>query len=235
MELEGVESVFSTVGKGATRFLLTYTPEDANPAYAQMIVRVDEFGRMAEVKPKIEAFIRAHFPDALAYAKNFVVGPGGGSDVELRIRGRDHETLRELSEKVKAVFRADPDSRDVRDDWREKVLTVRPVLAEPQASSAALTRADVSAALLRAFEGRPVGIYRERDELIPIVARSPEIERSDVDTIRDVRIWSRSAGEAIPLLRVVTDSLGRRFETRSLERRFTAGSLGRRFETKSLE
>jgi len=202
MGIEGVTNVFTVVGGGATRFMLTYTPEDPNRAYGQMIVSVDEYSRMAEVMPRIEAFIAANYPDALAYAKPFVVGPGGGSDVEARLRGPDHAVLRRLSEEVKDILRADPDSRDVRDDWREKTQVVRPIMAEPQAGNLGITRADVSRALQRTFGGEPIGLYRERDELIPIYARAPGAEGLDVANTRDIQIWSPSARQYVPILQV---------------------------------
>jgi multidrug efflux pump subunit AcrB len=204
LTLDGVESVFTVVGGGATRFMLTYAPEDANTAYGQMIVKVDGYARMAEVMPEIEAYIQAHYPSALTYSKAFVVGPGGGSDVEARLRGPDHEVLRRLSGQVQEILSADPDSRDVRDDWREKTKTLRPILAEPQASNAGLTRADVSRTIQRTFGGLTVGLYREGDELIPIAARAPAVERLDVDNIRDMRIWSPAARKSIPLRQVVS-------------------------------
>ena len=42
MDQEGVAHVSSTIGQGALRFLLTYTPEKANPAYAQLQVEVED-------------------------------------------------------------------------------------------------------------------------------------------------------------------------------------------------
>jgi multidrug efflux pump subunit AcrB len=202
--LEGVESVFSLVGQGALRFRLTYAPEEPNTAFGQLIVKTDSLERMRDLMPRIEGHIRANHPEALTYSNPFVVGPGGGSDVELRILGPDPAVLRKLSTQAQEIFREDPDSRDIRDDWREKVKVLRPRLTEPQASNASLTRAAVGNALQRNFGGRPVGLYREADELIPIVARAPAPERLDVDTIRDMRIWSPAAQSTIPLRQVVS-------------------------------
>ncbi len=216
--VEGVESVFASVGQGTTRFLLTYTPEDKNSAYGQLIVAIDDADRMPEVMGKIEAFAQKNLPDVLCFAKPFVVGPGGGSDVELRIRGADHAQLRQVSEQVKDIFRADPDSRDVRDDWREKVLTLRPVLAEPQTSRAGLTRAEIAYTLQKTYGGLAVGLYREGDDLIPIMARAPVPERIDADQIKDMQIWSPVAQRSIPLRQVVS-SVERSWEDNIVARR----------------
>ena len=205
MGLEGVENVLTLVGAGALRFMLTYAPEDPNPAYGQFIVTVDKFERMAELVPTIEEYIHSHHPESMAYSKAYVMGPGGGSDVELRIRGPEPAVLRDLSQQVQKIMAADPEARDVRDDWREQVKVLRPVLAETAASNAGITRADVSRAIARNFSGSAVGIYRESDELIPIVARGPLAERDNVDAIKDMRLWSPVAQGYVPLRSVVAD------------------------------
>ena len=42
LEQEDVVSVASFIGQGATRFMLTYAPEQPNTAYAQFIVRTED-------------------------------------------------------------------------------------------------------------------------------------------------------------------------------------------------
>src|SRR5262249_47354080 len=54
------------------------------------------------------------------------------------------------------------------------------------------------------FSGLTIGIFRDGEELIPMVARAPADERLDVDKIRDVQIWSPVAGTTIPLRQVVS-------------------------------
>jgi multidrug efflux pump subunit AcrB len=169
-----------------------------------MIVSVDRFERMAELMPKIEADIMANFPGSLAMANPYVLGPGGGSDVEARLRGPDHRVLRQLSAEVQAIMRKDPEARDVRDDWRDPVMVVRPQLAMLAAGKAGISRSDVSQTLHRNFSGRTVGIFREGDELLPMVARAPAPERLDIDSIRDVHIWSPLASATVPLRQVVS-------------------------------
>jgi multidrug efflux pump subunit AcrB len=203
-KLDGVTMVATSVGGGFTRFLLTYAPEEPNTAYGQMIVSVDRFQRMAELIPRIEAQIMGSFPGSLVIANPYVLGPGGGSDVEARLRGPDYTVLRKLSAKVQAIMREDPEARDVRDDWREPVMVVRPRLADQAAANAGITRRDVKQALQRTFSGQPVGVFREGEELIPMVARAPAAERLDADKIRDVQIWSPVAGATVPLRQVVS-------------------------------
>jgi multidrug efflux pump subunit AcrB len=89
-------------------------------------------------------------------------------------------------------------------------------LLEFQARRNGITRADVAQALETSLEGRPVGFYREpgaagagefpqETRLLPIVARPPLSERSDVQAIHSMQIWSPVAGRMIPLSQVVSE------------------------------
>jgi multidrug efflux pump subunit AcrB len=103
---------------------------------------------------------------------------------------------------------ADGNAKGIRTDWRQQVKVVEPVLAEEQANLNGITTRDVAQALLQGFEGDRVGVYRERNLLLPIVLRAPEVERSNVDSMRSLQIWSRAAQKFIPLRQVAA-----RFET----------------------
>ena len=64
--------------------------------------------------------------------------------------------------------------------------------------------ANLSLPYSESFEGATFGVYRERDELLPIVARAPAAERVDVTNIRNIQIFSPTAGRSIPLRQVVS-------------------------------
>ncbi len=68
-----------------------------------------------------------------------------------------------------------------------------------------ITRQMVSMTIMQAFQGITVGVYREGDELLPIILRAPDVQRLDVASIRNVQIWSPAAQRMIPLRQVVSD------------------------------
>ena len=77
-------------------------------------------------------------------------------------------------------------------------------MAEEQARINGITRKDVADELLASFEGKQVGVYREKDKLIPIVSRPPLNERDDINEINDLQIWSPAAGAMIPMRQVIS-------------------------------
>jgi len=72
--LDGVKHVSSTIGQGALRFLLTYTPEKSNPAFAQLQVEVENFKDIVRLKPEIQRYIEENYPESIPAVKRFVVG-----------------------------------------------------------------------------------------------------------------------------------------------------------------
>ncbi len=217
IKMNGVSHVTSIVGQGAMRFLLTYTPEKTNSAYAQLFVDVEDAGQMDVLQPELDDYLIKNYPDMLAYSSRFQLGPGSTGKVQARFSGPDRKMLRHLSEQTQEIFHNDPDSKAVRTDWRQRVKVIQPVLAELQANMNGISRHDVSKALLRAYQGQTVGIYREKDLLLPIIMRAAA-ERSDVKNMHHLQIWSPVAQAMIPLRQVVTD-VKTSFEDEIIQRR----------------
>ncbi|MCL4674348.1 MAG: DoxX family membrane protein, partial [Sphingomonadaceae bacterium] len=93
MELDGVEKVSTWVGRGAIRFMLVYSPEDANSAYAQLLITVRDHRMIDALTEKIRAELDAHYLDAQYKLWKFVLGPGGGSAIEARFAGPETAVL----------------------------------------------------------------------------------------------------------------------------------------------
>ncbi|NLX12509.1 MAG: efflux RND transporter permease subunit, partial [Phycisphaerales bacterium] len=210
LKTEGVTDVASFVGRGSLRFLLTYAPEDANSAYGMLLVGVEDYKRIKDLRPLIQDYLNANFPDAQAFSRPFVLGPGDPQKIQARLRGPDPDVLRRLAGEVREIMRNEPTATDVMDDWRQRVPLIRPVVAETQARNAGITRSDIARTLQVAFEGTAAGVYREGDKLLPIVVRAPESERDNVSNIHDVPLWSPTAGRAVSISQYIVD-----FETQS--------------------
>jgi multidrug efflux pump subunit AcrB len=202
--LEGVKHVSATIGQGAMRFLLTYSPEKANGAYAQLQVEVEELDDIKRLKPLIQKHIEENYPESIPAVKRFINGPADPGAVQVKIIGNDPSELRRLSDEVMGIFSDHPDAFNIRTDWGDPVKVVRPILAKEQANLNGITRQDVARTLMEGFEGVVVGVYREEIDLLPVIVRAPAPERLDIASIRNLQIWSPVAGRSIPLTQVVT-------------------------------
>jgi multidrug efflux pump subunit AcrB len=204
MEREGVEHVITFIGGGQVRFLLTYTPESPYHSFAQVLVKVDDYRKIPAMMKEAQKGLEDLFPQAIINTRAFILGPSTGGKIQLRINGPDPTVLRNLGAKAEAIILADPAAKGVRNEWRSKIKVVRPQMAEAQARRAGIDRPELAQAIESSIEGTRVGVYREKDELLPIIARSPEAERLDLDSLGAIQVWSPAAQKMIPVAQVVT-------------------------------
>ena len=217
-ELEGVTHVASAIGQGPLRFILTFTPEKQHPGYAQFLVDIEDYTTLKRDIQRAEEYIESIAPDAIVFGRTFDLGPSKPGKIEARLVGRDPNVLRELEQRALAIFRADHDTKGSRGRWYERVKIIHPKLSEEQADAHGITTRSVAEAIQSTFEGHPVGVYRERDEVIPVLFRQPSPLRDDVTNLRQIPIWSPVAQRYIPLANVVT-GLETEWSDRVVERR----------------
>ncbi len=203
-DIPGITNVSTTLGQGALRFLLTYAPERADSSYAQFLIDVESHQQIDEILPAVQQTLTSQFPEALVICKRFLLGPGEGGRIQIRFSGENQTVLRSLAANAMDVLRQDGGAKGIRIDCREEVPVVRPQFSEPQARLTGITRSHLGQAIEAGFSGLRIGVYRENDELLPIVARSPETERNDPDFIRDIQVFSPVANRFIPIRQIVS-------------------------------
>jgi multidrug efflux pump subunit AcrB len=202
LQLEGVNAVNTTVGGGSLRFMLVYAPESLNSAYGQLLVRVDDHQMIGPMKEKIQSHIESHFPNVQAKAWRFVLGPGGGSKIEATFKGPNPTILRQLAEQAKKIMVEDGGAFFIKDTWRQPVPVIEPIYSEDKGQRAGVSRADLASALATNFTGKTVGVFREGDDLLPIISRAPEQERRDIEDIRNIQVISSVTGKSVPIAQV---------------------------------
>ena len=200
--LEGVTGTNTVVGGGHLRFMLTYSGESGNPAYGQILVDVEDYARIAALMPRVLEHVGNHYPDGRAKVWKFVLGPGGASLIEARFSGPDPVVLRRLAEQAKEVY-AGEGALAIQDDWGEMEKVVRPLVNERNARRAGLSQRDISKAIAAHFDGSVIGLLREGDELHRIVFRPVAEERSRIEQIHDVHVFSSLVGRYVPIGQVV--------------------------------
>ncbi len=211
----GITHVSTFVGGGALRFLLVYSAEQPNTGYVQFLVEVDDWRKIDGLVPKVQKYLEENYPNANVNAKKFMLGPGSSGRVQVRFSGHDPALLRSLADQAQGIIRDSGTAVGVRSDWRQPEKVIRPKVLELQANRNGLTRVDVAQALESGFAGRTVGFYREPGDsgtgvfpqdarLLPIITRPPLTERSDVNEINNLQIWSPVASRMIPMSQVVS-------------------------------
>ena len=202
--LDGVTGTNSSVGGGHLRFMLVYDSESANPAYGQILVDVEDYRQIDILLPTIQEHINTNYPDSLAKVWKFVLGPGGGSLIEARFTGPDATVLRQLADQAKEIF-ANAGALSVKDDWGDQVKVLQPRVNAANATRLGLSQGDVAKAIAALYDGTTIGVYREDDELHPIIFRPRPEYRGDVSKLQEIQVFSPASGEYVPITQVVDD------------------------------
>ncbi len=203
--LDGVVDTAIFIGGGATRFTLVYNPESPSSAYGQIIVTTKTLEDIPHIEKKLLEYTATNFPNSEPKTKPLRIGPGRDAKIEARISGPDPVVLRQLSKQVQQIMADDGGAINIRDDWRQPVKVIRPIYNEKAARQLGITREDVSNAMLNAFDGQQIGLFKDGIRLLPIVMIPPLAEREDVGTIRDVPVFSPILQDRVPAGQVISD------------------------------
>ena len=198
---EEVVSVSTFVGQGATRFLLTYSPEEPNSSYGHLIIRTENLEKIIKLRKDLEVFGRKALPVGEFRTQQLAFGPGGGASIEVRFSGPDASLLRKLAtEAIARMSASSKDLKDIRINWRERELVLKPVYANNRAQTAGITRDDIATITRFSTDGVQSGVYREGDRLIPIIVRvSKESNLSLIDQV----VYSSSGNRFVPIEQVI--------------------------------
>ncbi|NLS14380.1 efflux RND transporter permease subunit [Vibrio sp. SM6] len=200
---EGVSNITSFIGGGGLRFMLSYSPEARNSAYGQLLIDIDDYKKIAPLITTLQNELDEKYPDASIKVWKFMLGRGGGKKIEAGFRGPDSQVLRQLAEQAKALMHADPNLIAIQDDWRQQVPVLRPVYSSEEAQRFGLTTQEINGAIEQTLAGKNVGVYREGDDLIPIIARAPESERQHQRAIENSEVFSSVTGTFVPVSQLV--------------------------------
>ncbi|MDC5839621.1 efflux RND transporter permease subunit [Vibrio europaeus] len=202
-EQDNVEFVSTTTGQGLQRFALTYQPEKSYEAYTQLQVRTHDRETMFELLEELDKNLSVTFNQPTFQFKLMEFGPSPASKIEARITGPDPQVLRDIALQVEDVLLQDPGARNVRHDWRERTKELVPQFNESKARRLGISKEDLSNTLQMAFGGTPIGLLRDGTHMLPIIARLPEQERVDFESLANVKIWSPTLQSYIPVEQVI--------------------------------
>jgi multidrug efflux pump subunit AcrB len=214
---EVLRSLTTFVGGGGPRFWFSVAPEQRQPNYAQVLIEVADKHDTRHLIAEIQDALSATITGARLDVRQLETGPPVGIPVSIRLSGEDIVTLRTLATQVADLFRDIPTATRVRDNWGPESFTVRLRTDSDKANLSGLTNYDVAAASSSAMSGARVGVLREGDEQIPVVARLRMDERSQLSDIRSLYVYSGQGSQKVPLQSI--SSIAYEMQTEKLQRR----------------
>lgn len=201
---DGVTDTTAFIGQGGLRFLLSYDPQMTNTSYGQFLVTVKDYRDIDAMMPAIKKHIMDEFPDSKVFVNKFARGPGANGKIQARFSGPDATVLRELAGQAEQIMAQDPVVTDIRNDWRQQIPMVRPLVAEATARRLGITRPQIADAIAMNYSGKTIGLYREENKLIPIVMKAAESQQASVDQLNDIVVLSPATGKAVSVGQITT-------------------------------
>ena len=221
-----LKSLTTFAGGGGPRFWFSVSPEMPQTNYAQMIVEITDKEASPKLARPIQDALAKEVPGAWITVRQLQTNPvenpvevliSGKEDADARNEVSDIRTLRQIARQAQDIVAQAPGIAVLRDDWFPDNVQQRIQIDPDRANLAAISNADVADASATAMSGAPVGIFKEGDKNIPIVARLRMQDRAQVADIKNLYVYSSQTNNRVPLLSVAT--VGNSLETGRIARR----------------
>ena len=194
---EDVADYVSYVGIGSPRFYLPLDQQLNHVNFGQFMVLARDLEGRERLRKRIHGWIDAEFPEVRTKVDRLPNGPPTGWPVQFRVQGPDPAVVRQFTEEVKAVVRANPLVHNVHDNWHEPIATMRVDVDQEKLRLLGISSNDVRGASHTILSGTPIGNYRERNRDIGIVARQPLSERDALGSLQDAYMPTVT-GQSVP-------------------------------------
>ena len=202
LSLESVTEVSTWAGRGPIRFTMILLPERPDPAYAQLVVNVDDVEAVTGLMAQTGELIASEFPEIHHMVRRLEFTSSTASKIEARFYGTDRAELRGLAEDTMQHF-IKHRLIDRKIDWREQRLSLAVNPDHARARRAGIQLPDVSRAIESSTVGTTVGVLRDGDKPVPIVARITPLAETATELLeRD--LWSESTQSFVSARQVVS-------------------------------
>jgi multidrug efflux pump subunit AcrB len=206
-----IKSLTTFLGGGGPRYWYSNSPELQQTNYAQVLIEVNDKHETERLVDPLQRVLSAKIPGALIDVRKLEL-TNVGVPVAIRLSGDDVPTLRRLAARVHDIFEAIPTAARVRDDWGAESFAVKLATDPDRANLAGVTNLDVAASTAGGLSGSRVGLLRDGDKEIPIVAKLRMGERAQLDDVRSLYVYAHEGTRKIPLESVSSVEYGTKTE-----------------------
>jgi multidrug efflux pump subunit AcrB len=135
--------------------------------------------------------------------ETMIAGPPMGKAVEIKVKGKEFEKLKEIVNLLKAELRRMPGVYDVGDNFSPGKQEIKVRLDEDKAALFGLSVAEVAETIQAAYQGREASIWRDKDEEVKIFVKLAERWRRDPEDLLRLKIGTPT-GFQVPLAKIAS-------------------------------
>jgi multidrug efflux pump subunit AcrB len=203
-----VMNVSAFAGAGPPRFYLPVDPELPYQNYAQLIINTHTFKDIDALIADLEPWLQSNFSSAITRVRKYGVGVSENWKLEWHISGpanADLSTLRDIGDRAVAILENSPYAKDIKTSMMNPVQKLVPDYDQVRGRWASVSREDIGNATRRAHDGLQVGLYREENDLYPILLRLTEEERQNAAEMDTLQVRPALYTKTVPLAQVTKD------------------------------
>lgn len=200
---QDAKTFVTSVGMSLPRFFLSLNQELFRPNFSHTLILTDNVAARNRLALKLQQKLDTDFPGVRGRALKTPLGPPVAYPVIFRVSGPDIAILKKIGDEVAAMMRKNPNTVEVNTDWGDRTPALQIEVDQDRARALGVTSAAVARALGGTVSGATIGQFRERDRLIDVVLRGPELERTQVAQVTDWQV-PMASGRTVPLAQVAT-------------------------------
>jgi multidrug efflux pump subunit AcrB len=197
-----ITGTIAYVGNGGPRFFLSLAPVDPDPFVGFLIVNTETDKQVPELVSRTSQYLLNNFPNVRGRVKSMWLGGSETGLMEIRLSGPGIEVLQQQAEQLMAALRKIPGSKDIKQDWNNRVITAMIDVDQARARRAGVTSQDVADTLDFFIDGTTTTNYHQGNVQIPIVGRGVKAERDSPDSLLTLGINPSSGDTSVPLNQV---------------------------------
>jgi multidrug efflux pump len=217
-----VENVVSYLGSGAPRYYLPLDVQLPHRAFAQLVILTKDLQQRETLRKDLLTLFEHDFPQLRASVLRLENGPPVGFPVQFRVDGQNLKAIREVAHQIADAMRANPHLINVQLGWEEPSKVIHVDIDQHKARLLGVNSPDIAQLLNTQYYEQVVSEFREGNERIDLVMRSPAEEHAQLAQIGQLTVLSQR-GDRVPLAQVATIDYG--FEEGVIWRRNRVPSL----------
>ncbi len=200
---DDIDNYVAYVGTGSPRFYLPLDQQLPAANFSQFVVRAQDTEAREVVRDWLTNEVAPRFPELQLRVTRLENGPPVGYPLQFRVSGEHVERVRALAHRVAAKVRANPHVANVNLDWDEPSKVVRMAIDQDRARMLGVSSAQLANFLSGSLSGLHVSTYREGNELVEVLLRGTEDERTRLDMLASLAVPTAS-GQSVPLAQIAT-------------------------------
>ncbi|WP_375748827.1 efflux RND transporter permease subunit [Vibrio sp. HN007] len=192
-EEPNVEQVNWLIGSAFPSFYYNMVPPAHNaPFFSHAMVKTTDFKSANELIPRLQVKLNDMVPEAQILVRKLEQGPPFGAPVELRVYGRNVETLKSIGKDIRLMLSKIPHVTHTRESLTLGIPQFMVNVDEEAIQMNALNLTDFAGLLQSSLVGRESGSIIEDTESIPVRVKVLDEDRENYNDLNKLRFPTTS-------------------------------------------